>query len=98
VYPVRGLEEWQDDVVFIYDEGDFYVYKDRVWQAGLKSAYGIALGDSWGSVSLALGAAAQNRGNSLFLPLEGKNWPLALRCDFDHAGKALAIFVYRTDF
>jgi len=54
VYAARGLEEWQDDVVFVYDRGDFYIYKDRVWQVGLKAAFGIAVGDSRGQVNLIL--------------------------------------------
>jgi hypothetical protein len=98
VYAVRGLEEWQDDVVFVYDHGDYYVFRDRVWQAGFKSARGIKAGDSRAVVSLVLGARAENRGNSVFLSLDEGSWPLMLRCDFDRDGRALVIFIYRTDF
>ncbi|MDR3146416.1 MAG: hypothetical protein LBU21_09065, partial [Treponema sp.] len=31
VYAVRGGEDWQDDVVFVYPDGDYYIYRDRVW-------------------------------------------------------------------
>ena len=97
VYPARGLEEWQDDVVFVYDRGDFYVYKDRVWQAGLKAARGISTGDTWSLVSLILGAGAESRGNSIFYSLDEGAWPMMLRYDFDRSGKVEAIFIYRTD-
>ena len=28
----RGLEIWQDDVVFQYSDMDLFIYRDRVWQ------------------------------------------------------------------
>jgi hypothetical protein len=98
VYPVRGREEWQDDVVFVYDHGDFYIYKDRVWQAGLKSAYGIEAGDSRETALLVLGEKTEDREHYLLCPLPGGSWPLALRCNLDEAGKVSIIFVYRSDF
>jgi len=36
VHAVRGAEEWQDDVVFVYSQGDFYIHRDRVWQGGVQ--------------------------------------------------------------
>jgi hypothetical protein len=98
VYAVRGREEWQDDVVFVYDHGDFYVFKDRVWQAALQSAYGIEAGDSREAALLALGENTEDRGYYLLRPLPGESWPLALRCNLDEAGKVSMIFVYRSDF
>ena len=98
VYAARGFEKWQDDVVFVYDEGDFYVFKNRVWQVGLKSFRGINVGDSRGVVSLVLGSKAEDRPNAVFLPLTEAAWPMMLRCDFDNAGKVGDIFIYRTDF
>ena len=99
VYPVRGLEEWQDDVVFVYDTADFYIYKDRVWQAGLKEARGIKTGDPRAVVSLILGSsAAETRENFISYFLNEGAWPLMLRFDFDNAGMVKAIFIYRTDF
>jgi hypothetical protein len=98
VYAVRGREEWQDDVVFVYDHGDFYIYKDRVWQAGLKSAYGIEAGDSREAVLPALGENTEVREHYLLRPLPGGSWPLALRCNLDEQGKVSIIFIYRSDF
>ena len=102
VYPVRGPEEWQDDVVFVYDQADIYIHKDRVWQAGFKSAMGIKTGDNVAAVSLILGSAAsvrmaESRQNSVFYFLDGKSWPMMLRCDFDKEGRVMMIFVYRSD-
>jgi hypothetical protein len=98
VYAVRGIEEWQDDVVFVYDHGDFYIYKDRVWQAGLKSAYGIGAGDSREAALLALGEKTEDREHYLLCPLPGGSWPLTLRCNLDDQGKVSVIFIYRSDF
>ena len=107
VYAARGLEEWQDDVVFVYKQGDFYILRDRVWQAGLKSAMGIRAGDNAATVSLILGSvdSARPAGNSdlsggqdsVSYFLDGKSWPLILRCDFDKQGRIIMIFVYRSD-
>jgi hypothetical protein len=98
VYAVRGGEEWQDDVVFVYDQGDFYIYKDRVWQVGLKSAYGIEAGDSRAAALLVLGEKTEDRERYLLCPLPGGSWPLALRVNLDEAGKVSIIFIYRSDF
>ena len=98
VYAVRGLEEWQDDVVFVYNEADFYIFKDRVWQAGLKEARGIKVGDPRAVIPLILGfSGAELRENSISYFLNEGAWPLMLRFDFDNAGMVRAIFIYRTD-
>jgi len=98
VYPVRGLEEWQDDVVFVYPQGDFYLYRDRVWQVGLKAAKGLALGDSRELVLLVLGEKARDRGNRIDLEMEGYSWPLTLRFQMDEKGRVRGIFLYRPDY
>jgi hypothetical protein len=98
VYALRGLEEWQDDVVFVYAQGDFYVYKDRIWQLGLDAAWDIKLGDPRGLVTLVLGEEGQNFGDYSIFALPGRAWPLALRVNFDDSGMVSAIFVYRPDF
>ncbi|MDR0473887.1 MAG: hypothetical protein LBH43_09500 [Treponema sp.] len=97
VYALRGLEEWQDDVVFVYNAGDFYILKDRVWQVRLNSAYRIRSGDQNAVVYLSLGDAAFNGKDFAVFSLKGKNWPMSLRCNFDSAGKITAIFIYRSD-
>jgi hypothetical protein len=98
VYAVRGLEEWQDDVVFVYPQGDFYVFRDRVWQIGIKSAYGIHAGDPRAAAALVMGDEAEEFEECLRLSLPGKGWPLMLRVNVTPAGAVSAIFVYRPDF
>ena len=97
VHAARGLEEWQDDVVFIYDHGNFYIYRDRVWQVGVRSIRGISTGDPQGLVTLLMGSNAVARGNSIFYPIHEMSWPMMLRWDIDSAGMVQAIFVYRSD-
>ena len=97
VYASRGSEQWQDDVVFVYGEGDFYVYGDRVWQVGLKSVFGIKAGDVKAVALLVLGETARDEGDYLLYNIPGAGWPLSLRVNFS-AGRVSAIFVYRPDF
>ena len=100
VYSTRGIEEWQDDVVFVYDQGDFYILNDRVWQINLKMAMGIKTGDNAAVVSLVLGSRvrlAESSENSVSYFIDGKSWPMLLRCDFNKEGRVQMIFIYRSD-
>jgi hypothetical protein len=97
VWAVRGGEEWQDDVILAYPQGDFYVYRDRVWQLRVPSARGIRRGDSREAVALALGEGAAEGEDCFVLPIPGRPWPLALRVNMD-SGRVSGIFVYRSDF
>ena len=98
VHAARGGEYWQDDVVFVYNDWDFYIYNDRVWQIGLKSGFGMKIGDAKAAALLALGDKAQDEGDYLLYPITGGVWPLSLRINFNAAGRISGIFVYRTDF
>jgi hypothetical protein len=98
VYPVRGVELWQDDVVFEYDDQDLYIYKDRVWQVGLKAVHGISLGDRRAAVLTALGAGYQNFEDHILFPLPSRGWPLTLRINLNLSGSVSAIYIYRSDF
>ncbi|HCC36460.1 MAG TPA: hypothetical protein DEQ14_01940 [Treponema sp.] len=98
VYASRGQETWQDDVVFVYGVGEFYIFKDRVWQVSLKTAGGIALGDPKAAVTLTLGETAEDNGAYVLFPLPPVGWPLTLRVNFNPAGSVSAIFIYRPDF
>ena len=97
VYTARGEENWQDDVVFVYNEGDFFIYRNRVWQIGLKSLYGMKIGDAKAVALLTLGDEAQDAGNYLLCNLSGFGWPLSLRVSLSD-GKVSAIYVYRPDY
>lgn len=98
VYAVRGNEEWQDDVVFSYDEGEFYIYKDRVWQAACSSIYGITVGDAKQVALLVLGENAEDNGDYILCPLPAESWPLTLRVNIGGNAKVSALFIYRPDF
>jgi hypothetical protein len=98
VYAARGAEEWQDDVVFVYNDWDLYIYKDRVWQVGLKSAQGIRLGDPSGVVPLVLGPELRTYSGYMLYTLPSRSWPLQLRGDLNADGKVAEIVIYRSDF
>ena len=97
VHAARGQEHWQDDVVFAYGEGDFYVYRDRVWQVGLKSAYGMKVGDIKAVAILLFGENARDEGDYLIYSFPSGGWPVSLRVNFID-GKVSAIFLYRSDY
>jgi len=98
VFAARGNEPWQDDVVFQYAGRDFYIYRDRVWQVKLISAFGVSNGDTRTAALAALGNTAQNRGDHALLPVSGANWPLMLRVNFNETGLVSAIYIYRPDY
>jgi hypothetical protein len=98
VYALRGEEEWQDDVVLVYPQGDFYVFRDRVWQVGVRAARGIRVGDPRAAVVLALGEGALEVDACFLLPIRGWSWPMTLRIDMGGSGQVAGIFVYRSDF
>jgi hypothetical protein len=98
VYAVRGLEEWQDDVVVVYNDWDLYIYRDRVWQLSLKSVYGISLGDPRGVVALVLGEEVRSFEGYLLYTLPSRSWPLQMRMNLDDSGRISAMYMYRSDF
>jgi len=98
VFAARGNELWQDDVVFQYDEGDFYIYRDRVWQVKLPSARGISVRDHKQVAILVLGDDVRDMGDHLFLPIFGNNWPMTFRVNVNAAGYITAIYIYRSDY
>jgi hypothetical protein len=97
VYAVRGVAAWQDDVVFVYDGGEFYIFGNRVWQLMLRSAYNVKDGDNRAAVSRVMGEGRNFEGYTLF-QLPGKAWPVMLRVNWDASGKVAGIYIYRSDF
>jgi hypothetical protein len=98
VSSARGSELWQDDVIFQYSEGDFYIYRDRVWQVRLSSAYGVSARDRKAAVLLILGNTAEDKGSYVLFPVSGGDWPLMLRVNFNNSGLVSEIYIYRPDF
>ena len=84
-------------MVFVYDEADFYIIKDRVWQLGLNSAFLIRVGDSRAAVSLRFGQSPFSGEDFAIYPLGGYNWPITLRVNFDSTGMVTVLFIYRSD-
>ncbi|MDR2494615.1 MAG: hypothetical protein LBD24_05260, partial [Spirochaetaceae bacterium] len=97
VHAVRGIETWQDDVVFVYEDRGFYVYLNRVWQIETNAAYGIRIGDPFGQVSRLLGGASYFD-DYLLYTLPDRDWPVTLRVNFDRSQAVSAIYIYRSDF
>jgi len=98
VFAARGNEHWQDDVVFRYAAGDFYIYKDRVWQVKLASALGVSNGNTRTTALTILGNMVQYRGDHALLAVSGAHWPLMLRVNFNETGFVSAIYIYRPDY
>jgi hypothetical protein len=98
VLAVRGVESWQDDVVFVYRDFDLYLYRDRVWQAALRTACGIMPGDSKQVILLSLGEQAESTASSVSYQVSGRPWPLGLRFTLNERGAVSAIYLYRMDF
>jgi hypothetical protein len=98
VYAVRGEQDWQDDVVFVYPDGDYYIYRDRVWQLGLQSAYGITVGDRETLIPLVLEESITRFDGYTLCSLPGRAWPLSIRFNVDEEGLITHIFIYRPDF
>lgn len=98
VHSVRGPEAWQDDVVFVYDDFDVYLFKDAVWQLAVKEAYGIKTGDTRSSVQDKLGEALYQFDNALVYHLPAESWPMRLRVRFDEQDSVDLLFIYRSDF
>ena len=102
VHSVRGLEEWQDDVVFVYNTADFYIYRNRVWQVGLTSYMGISTGDLGQLVPLIMDTVPgfsklESPPNFTAYYMYERSWPMILRFDFNEAGRVRGIFIFRSD-
>ena len=97
VYAVRGAAVWQDDVVFVYDNIEFFIFGNRVWQLKVRSAYNVKDRDTKASVTKTLGEGRSFEGYTLY-QLPGKTWPLMLRINWDASERAAGIYIYRPDF
>ena len=98
VAAARGNETWQDDVVFQYADADFFIHRDRVWQAKFSAACGISTRDRKAAVMLLLGSTAEDKGDHTLLSIPDRDWPTALRVNFNNSGQVVSIFIYRSDF
>jgi hypothetical protein len=99
VHAARGYEEWQDDVVFVYDslKLDVYIYKDRVWQVCVQSALGLKKGDRKTAALLSLGNGVEERDGYLLYHYPNSVWPKYARFNLDAAGRITTIYISRPD-
>jgi hypothetical protein len=111
VHAVRGVEEWQDDVVFVYDDRklDIYIYKDRVWQVRVEAALGLKKGTQKTTALRVLneksalgekgvsGGPVEDKGDHLLYRYPASVWPKYARLNFDALDRISAIYIYRPD-
>jgi hypothetical protein len=97
VYAVRGVAAWQDDVVFVYDNAEFFIFGARVWQLKVSSIYNVKNGDTKAAVTKTLGEGRPFEGYTLFQQ-PGKAWPIMLRVNWDSSGRVSGLYIYRSDF
>ncbi|MDR2194401.1 MAG: hypothetical protein LBP19_08050 [Treponema sp.] len=100
VYAVRGQEPWQDDVVFVYQGVDCYIFEEHVWLVSVPAAYGVNVGDTRTRIQETLGergGTVYEFPDSLLFKLPSASWEMMMRVNFDEAGKAKAVFIYRSD-
>jgi len=105
VYPARGEDSGQDDVVFYYP-GHLYLfwYQNRVWQArvdehhagGFLASGPLAMGRSREEVLSLLGPPMRALGESLVYHLEDRGYPVRLRLYF-REGLLADAYCYRGD-
>ncbi len=103
VYAARGLEPWQDDVVFEYAPGySLFLFGDRVWQVRLAppyagSCFGLFLGDAWDKTYTMLGKPYREEEGAAEWRVPFDGFPVRLRI-LGKDGKIADIYLYRADF
>ncbi len=98
VYAVRGIEPWQDDVVFVYPTIEIYLFRDRVWQVCPVSVYNMKIGDSINAIKTLMGDPLVGTEKYLLYQLPSQAWPMMLRINLGKEGRAASFFIYRSDF
>jgi hypothetical protein len=104
VFPVRGTEPWQDDVVFDYAGGfSLFLFRDRVWQVRIVEAhaapvFGFVVGTVAERAAAILGAPDRELPGAYEWVLPGDAWPVRLRGVVDATGSIHELYVYRADF
>ncbi len=101
VYPVRGEEAWQDDVVFRYGtDYSLFLFRDRVWQVRIwesGSLGGVEIGDSKEKVLTALGPPFAEVEGSWIYNIPDPRCPVRLRLCFSE-DIVSDLYLYRSDF
>jgi hypothetical protein len=103
VFPFRGKEEWQDNVVFFYPDFIYlFWYKNRVWQVRCDSRYrgsilGLTLGMERDEVKRVLSRTLREQGESIYFDIDTLKYPVRVRLVF--SDQTLSdLYIYRSDF
>jgi len=103
VYPVRGDQPWQDDVVFFYSTHLYlYWFDDRVWQVRFDEHFegtflGLSMGASRADAVALLGKSIAAESDWAIFQLPDRGFPVRARLFF-RAGKLSDAYIYRSDF
>ncbi|MEW5818387.1 MAG: hypothetical protein AB1798_23735 [Spirochaetota bacterium] len=103
VFSYRGEAEWQDTVVFYY-QNQLYMFwfNNRVWQIRVDSRYtesvlGLVMGDSRSKVLETLGQPFHTDEYSVLYNLPSGGFPIKARFFFDNE-RLNDIYIFRGDF
>lgn len=106
VFPVRGQQAWEDDVVFYYPDHTYlFWFKNRVWQVRADRRYtsqvlGVSMGEDQSSVNATLGTPFWSDSDSEIFNIEDlayRGYPIRARLFFTD-GKLSDLYIYRADF
>ena len=110
IFPMRGENEWQDDVVFYYSNHVYlFWFKNRVWQFRADKRFegtilGLKIGLSRKEVNKMIGKPFKNNDSSEVY-LNPKNitryetgFPVRMKVFYDDDNMTTDIYIYRGDF
>jgi len=103
IYPYRGREDWQDNVVFFYSDRLYlFWYDNRVWQIRLDGNYtglvfDFSMGDSKEKILDSMGKPFARDDRSLIYFLPDKGYPVKMRLFFEE-NRLSDFYLYRGDF
>jgi hypothetical protein len=103
LFPLRGEEAWQDDVVFQYSGGfSLFWYSGRVWQVRLSTGYrgpafGVSMGDGLDAIVSLLGQPYLSADPGYVFNLPSRGYPVRMRVSLKE-GKVNDMYIYRADF
>ncbi len=103
LWPFRGTEPWQDDVVLSYPGGlSFFAWGDRIWQLRLEpgsrlTMLGLKPGMTIAEAIGVMGEPRRAQDSSLGWELGGRAFPVWIRA-LVADGAITELYLYRADF
>lgn len=104
VFPLRGVESEQDDVVFYFSSGIYaYFFQNRVWQLSADDRYtgsvqGISIGMGKEEVESVLGPPFSEFRDTLIYNIADLGYPVRLRIFFTDEQCVNEMYYYRADY